>query len=275
MYELISIIIPCYNQAQYLDECLQSVLNQTYTNWECIIVDDGSSDNTKEIVRKWIEKDNRFKYLHKQNGGLSSARNAGIEIAGGEWILPLDSDDKISNRYLELAEKVFDKNYKIIYCKAEKFGIVNEFWELPDFTLKAFAQTNIIFCTAFFRKKSWKEVGGYDTSMLYGLEDWEFWIALLKNGGNVYRINDICFYYRIKENSMITELSQSRKTMMLFKIEKKHLDFFHEHLGSMHQLNYEMIQNQKQAQYYSIQLNKLINSKRYQLTEKILSIFRR
>nr|WP_315030737.1 glycosyltransferase family A protein [uncultured Chryseobacterium sp.] len=275
MAPTISIIVPCYNQAQYLDECLQSVLDQTYSNWECIIVDDGSPDNTKEITEKWVEKDNRFTYLHKQNGGLSSARNAGIEIAKGEWILPLDADDKIGDRYLELAEKEFDKDYKVIYCKAEKFGMVNELWELPDFSQKALAKTNIIFCTALFKKKDWEERGGYDTHMLHGLEDWEFWISLLKNGGNVYRIDEVCFYYRIKENSMITELSQSRKTMMLFYIEKKHLDFFHQYLGSMHQLNYEMEQNQKKTEYYSSQLQKLINSKRYQLTERIFSIFRR
>ncbi|MET3034942.1 glycosyltransferase family A protein [Chryseobacterium sp. NRRL B-14859] len=275
MSEFISIIIPCYNQAIYLDECLQSVLDQTYSNWECIIVDDGSPDNTKEVTEKWIEKDNRFQYLHKQNGGLSSARNAGIEVAKGEWILPLDADDKISSRYLELAQKEFDKDYTVIYCKAEKFGVDNEFWVLPDFSQQALAQTNIIFCTAFYKKKSWEKVGGYDTNMLYGLEDWEFWISLLKNGGNVYRIDEVCFYYRTKENSMITELSQTRKTMMLFHIEKKHLDFFHQHLGSMHHLNYEKEQNQKKAEYYHNQLQKLINSKRYQLTEKIFSIFRR
>ena len=92
---LISVIVPCYNQAQYLDECLQSVLDQTYQNWECIIVNDGSPDNTEEIALQWTAKDPRFTYLKKENGGLSSARNAGIEVAQGEWIQFLDCDDKI------------------------------------------------------------------------------------------------------------------------------------------------------------------------------------
>ena len=109
---LISVVVPCYNQAQYLDECLQSVLNQTYQDWECIIVNDGSPDNTEEIAKNWVEKDTRFIYLSKENGGLSSARNAGIEIAKGEWILPLDADDKIGERYLELAEKEFENDIK-------------------------------------------------------------------------------------------------------------------------------------------------------------------
>ena len=81
----ISIIVPCYNQVQYLDECLQSVLDQTYTNWECLIIDDGSPDNTEDLAKIWVEKDERFHYFKKENGGVSSARNFGIEKAKGGY----------------------------------------------------------------------------------------------------------------------------------------------------------------------------------------------
>ena len=104
---LISVIVPCYNQAQYLDECLQSVLDQTYTDWECIIVNDGSPDHTEEIAKKWVEKDTRFIYLFKENGGLSSARNAGIEIAKGEWIQFLDCDDILKKEKFEISTNFF------------------------------------------------------------------------------------------------------------------------------------------------------------------------
>ena len=97
---LISIIVPCYNQAHFLNEVLQSVLDQSYSNWECIIVNDGSPDNTEEIALVWCTKDKRFRYVKKENGGLSSARNAGITISQGEYILPLDADDKIYPSYL-------------------------------------------------------------------------------------------------------------------------------------------------------------------------------
>jgi len=90
---LVSIIIPCYNQANYLTYSLASVLEQTYTNWECIIVNDGATDNTKEVAKEWCAKDNRFVYVEKQNGGLSSARNAGINVAKGDYIQFLDADD--------------------------------------------------------------------------------------------------------------------------------------------------------------------------------------
>ncbi|RXM52018.1 MULTISPECIES: glycosyltransferase family 2 protein [unclassified Chryseobacterium] len=213
MNPLISIIVPCYNQAVYLDECLESVLQQTYQNWECIIVNDGSPDNTEDFAGKWVERDSRFHYLHKENGGLSSARNAGIDIAKGEWILPLDADDKISPVYLELAEKEFNKGYTVIYCEAEKFGVESGKWILPDYNTQTLALRNIIFCSAFFKRTDWEKAGGYDTSLIYGLEDWEFWISILKDGGKVYRINHVCFYYRIKENSMIKDMISNNGDM--------------------------------------------------------------
>lgn len=100
---LVSIIVPCYNQAQYLDEALHSVLSQTYHDWECIIVNDGSPDHTEEVAKKWVKKDNRFIYLKKENGGLSSARNSGIENAKGEYIQFLDSDDFLDKNKLEMS----------------------------------------------------------------------------------------------------------------------------------------------------------------------------
>lgn len=91
--ELVSVIIPIYNVEQYLDRCLASILNQTYTNIEIILVDDGSTDNSGKICDEYVKKDNRIKVIHKKNGGLSSARNAGLDIAIGKYIKFVDSDD--------------------------------------------------------------------------------------------------------------------------------------------------------------------------------------
>ena len=107
---LISVIVPCYNQAQYLDECLQSVLDQTYTDWECIIVNDGSPDHTEEIAKKWVEKDTRFIYLSKENGGLSDARNVGIQASSGSYIALVDSDDLIAQSFIEELYEVKQQN---------------------------------------------------------------------------------------------------------------------------------------------------------------------
>ena len=115
---LVSIIIPCYNQAQYLAEALESVLNQTHQVWECIIVNDGSPDNTEEVAMEWCKKDTRITYLKKANAGLSAARNSGIAIAQAEFILPLDADDKLGYNYISLALKEFelDSTIKVVYC---------------------------------------------------------------------------------------------------------------------------------------------------------------
>ena len=98
MNNLVSIIIPCYNQGIFLAQTLESVLNQVHKDWECIIVNDGSTDNSAEIANIWCEKDNRFKLINKPNGGLSSARNAGLDHAAGNWIQFLDSDDILSEK---------------------------------------------------------------------------------------------------------------------------------------------------------------------------------
>lgn len=234
----VSIIVPCYNQAQYLDECLESVLAQTFQDWECIIVNDGSTDNTQEISKNWIEKDNRFKYIYKQNSGLSAARNTGIENAIGEFILPLDADDKIASEYCKLAIEEFKKDLdlKVVYCNAEKFGEETGEWILGNFSLEALAKFNLIFCSAIFKKTDCHNVGGFDVKMVYGLEDWEFWIAILKNGGNVKKIEQVCFFYRVKKDSMVTELKDEKLKYSYEYMSIKHVDFFVKHLGSFKSL---------------------------------------
>lgn len=204
---LISVIVPCYNQSIYMDECLQSVLDQTYQNWECIIVNDGSPDNTEEVALQWTKKDPRFIYLKKENGGLSSARNAGIEITKGEWILPLDCDDKIGSQYLELASAQFDKDYTVIYCEAEFFGDKEGKWELPIYEYNRILINNLIFCSGLFKKQDWITVGGYDINLKYGREDWDFWLCILNSNSNVFKLDYCGFYYRRKSDSMDVELN--------------------------------------------------------------------
>lgn len=235
---LISVIVPCYNQAQYLDECLQSVLDQTYQDWECIIVNDGSPDNTEEITKQWTEKDARFKYLYKENGGLSSARNAGIEIAKGEWILPLDADDKIGKQYLELAEKEFDQGYTVIYCEAEFFGAKVGKWELPYYTYERILIDNIIFCAGFFQKKEWINCMGYDENLKHGREDWDFWLSILDRNKTVYKICYLGFFYRRKDISMDVVINQDPQILKSVKkfIFIKHYDKYVHQFGDFYTL---------------------------------------
>jgi len=229
----ISVIVPCYKQAEFLDECIDSVIDQTFQNWECIIVDDGSPDNTEEISKAWCKKDSRIKYYKKINEGLSKARNYGINLAVGTYILPLDADDKIGKQYMELALPYFenDNNVKIVYCRAELFGIMQGEWKLPEYSFKKLITKNIIFCSAFFYKTEWERIGGYDINMIKGLEDWEFWINMLKNGGEVVKIDTVQFYYRKKQTSMTSDTMLNIKELTDYVCEK-HISVYNKIIGN-------------------------------------------
>lgn len=223
---LISVIVPCYKQAQYLDECLQSVYEQTYQHWECIIVNDGSPDHTEEVAERWLKKDKRFKYIYKENGGLSSARNAGIREARGEWILPVDADDKIGDKYLELAEKEFFNDPTVVYCNAELFGIVKKKWNLPNYDYNKIKYANQIFCSGLYKKKDWEKINGYDENLKHGREDWEFWIAILNEKSLVIKLEYFGFYYRKKYNSMDITINKNQDLLNISEnyIYVKHID---------------------------------------------------
>lgn len=116
----ISVIVPVYNVEKYLDKCVQSIVNQTYTNLEIILVDDGSSDNCPEICDTWAEKDSRIKVIHKKNGGVSSARNAGLDTATGDYIGFIDSDDYPDKDMYSYLISLFDQTVDIVRCTYRK-----------------------------------------------------------------------------------------------------------------------------------------------------------
>lgn len=235
---LVSIIVPCYNQSQYLDEALQSVMQQFYKDWECIIVNDGSTDSTEEIAKKWVSKDVRFKFINQSNLGVSAARNTGVKFSKGSFVLCLDADDLISGDYIQLAIEAFLNNtdLSLVYSKAEKFGEQKGKWDLPEFSLKRLAQSNIIFNAAFFKKEDWQRIGGFDENMKEGLEDWEFWINLLKDGAQVFQIPKVCFFYRINKQSRNRSILSSHYKTLYEYISKKHIDFFIKQIGSYPEL---------------------------------------
>ena len=205
----VSVIIPCYNQGQFVDETVQSVLNQTLQDFEIIIVNDGSTEkNTINILKQYSHP--KLKIINTDNQGLASARNNGIKESSGKYILPLDADDKIGNKYLELAVNILDKNSDIgiVYCNAEFFGARNGLWQLPKYTESRMLWTNCIFCTAMYRKEDWQKVNGYNQNMVYGYEDWNFWLSLIEIDCKVYKLEETLFFYRkhFKISSMHKDL---------------------------------------------------------------------
>ena len=115
--DLISIIVPCYNAEKYIKKCIETIKNQTYKNLEVLLINDGSKDNTEKIIKKETSKDKRFKYYYKENGGLSDARNYGLDKFTGEYICFIDSDDYIEPNFIEeLYNCIKNNNCKISVC---------------------------------------------------------------------------------------------------------------------------------------------------------------
>jgi glycosyltransferase involved in cell wall biosynthesis len=228
----VSIIVPCYKQAHFLNESLQSVLSQVYTNWECIIVNDGSPDNTETVAQQWCARDSRFKYLKKENGGLSSARNAGIAISKGEYILPLDTDDVLHGDYLEKLIPVLsnDESLGIVSCYTKFFSTnikATTFDLIPQGTnWRYLLYVNQLIATSLYRKECWEIVGGYDESMNKGFEDWEFWINISKRDWNYEIIPEFLFYYRKSKQSMLTATIQNHAEEVKCYIFTKHKELY-------------------------------------------------
>jgi glycosyltransferase involved in cell wall biosynthesis len=241
---LVSVIVPCYKQAEFLSEALDSVLAQTCQNWECIIINDGSPDNTEDVSRQYLAKDSRFKYIKQENQGLSAARNAGIRNSSGKYILPLDSDDKIGAEYLTkaVAALEMDSQLNLVYCRSDFFGEKRCEWTLPDYSPAELLVRNLIFSCAVFRRADFDRAGGYDESFRHGYEDWDFWISILLPDGKVLKLPKILFFYRIRNASMVHSLSSEKIIANGFKIYEKHKDMYLRFWGSPQQC---LIENQR------------------------------
>ena len=210
---IVSIIIPSYNQGPYLAEALESVLAQTYTNWECIIVDDGSHDNTAEVAKSYCEKDARIKYLYQENSGVSAARNNGVAHSKGEYILPLDGDDKIAPEFLELTlrEIIKDRNIRVVYTDVQYFDARNDVYKLPPFSIEQLLGMNVMCVTSLFRREDYEKAGGFNINMKEGFEDWDFFVSMFQDGiGTAVKIPKVLFYYRRKPVSRNNSASQAK-----------------------------------------------------------------
>jgi glycosyltransferase involved in cell wall biosynthesis len=229
MKPVVSIIVPCYNYAEYLPDALDSILAQTYTDWECIIINDGSPDNTEEVALKYCERDKRFKYLYKENGGHSSARNFGIRHSCGKYILPLDADDKISGEFLRDAVETIEKDNEIIIVTThtQLFGEVEKVIKMGAYDFKSLLIVNFLFATNLFRRTDFDKTNGYDETMLV-FEDWNLWINLLKKGGKVVELPFVGYYYRQKSNSIFREGVKDGKRIFedLFKLYSNNIDIY-------------------------------------------------
>jgi glycosyltransferase involved in cell wall biosynthesis len=211
----VSVIIPCYNHAQFLPEAVESVVKQTFRDWECIIVNDGSPDNTSGIARELIAKyhDKKIILLEKKNGGLADARNFGIEHSTGDYILPLDADDKMYPEMLRKTVAILDAHPETAIACTHLMRLNDETGESSLITYRDYAPEEILLydCYAYcslYRREVWQAVGGYNTNMVWGYEDWDFWVGTFEKGFFAKRVPEPLCVYRSKETSMVTEASK-------------------------------------------------------------------
>ena len=209
--ERVSVIMPCYNDGQYIEEALYSLRAQTYLNWELIVIDDGSDEPETLRVLEQLEEMPYVRLLHTNHVRPAGARNAGIRAARGTYILPLDADDTIEPTYMEKAVRILYENPSVgvVYCRADLFGEQSGPWYLPDYSLRAMLQDNIVFVTSMFRREDWERVGGFNTNMHAGMEDYDFWLSILELDREVVQIPEVLFHYRIKPKSRTTGFQDS------------------------------------------------------------------
>ena len=207
---LFSIIIPCYNQAHFLPDCLDSLLEQNYQQWEAFVVNDGSTDDTSEVVKRYALKDRRIRLIEKNNGGLSSARNYGLQFAIGERIIFLDSDDFL---YQECLEKVAfvekESNHRDLiqygysYITENKERILVHIDAVNNEQMSTDILTrNLGPCHSICISKSLSNVIGLFDESLNSIEDWDYWMRAIKAGGKPKIIKQPLAYYRYSKNSM-------------------------------------------------------------------------
>jgi hypothetical protein len=255
---LVSIIIPCYNDAQYIEQSVNSALSQTYPNIEVIVVDDGSNAETKAVLRKLEPK--LTKLITQENQGQSTARNIGIKEAKSNYILVLDSDDFFEPTFCEKAMTFFleKKDIKLITCFVNR--IIDkkkiDIFKPIGGDISQFLSNNQATGSCMFLKSDFENINGYDELMRKGFEDWEFYIRLLKEGGKAYVIEEPLFNYRLRKDSTTAKANQIKYKLLQY-IYFKHQDLYKENyeLFIMHLLSRiereenEKIKNTERLEY--------------------------
>lgn len=237
---LISIVIPIYNAEKYLEECLNSIKNQTYKNFEVIMVNDGSKDDSETICMNFLRSDSRFRYLKKENGGVSSARNVGLDNVEGDYITFIDADDWVDENYLDLLITTVEKNHSdivvssykqfnnidVFYLRAyslqEKYLLNFERMNRDDFLtiFPKLMSTNVCFNNAvakLFRKELVNDLR-FDTSIKYG-EDLDFYFRLYLTVDSISYVDEPTYVYRVHGDSTTSNFNQehAEQELNIFK----------------------------------------------------------
>ena len=266
----VTIIIPCYNDGQYIIEALQSIYNQTLLPEEIIVVDDGSNSETKKILKSINHP--LVQIIYQENKGVSAARNLAISLAQTDYIVNLDADDYYESTFIEKAVLLLNSNKEIMavssYCRIFKNNITIEIIKPSGGMLKDFIVINNGRASTMFRKKCWRVAGGFDEKMQDGYEDWEFWIAILKQGGTVHIIKEVLSHYRIKK------VSRDQKALKNYDFELRQYIYFKHKEVYENYLDFYVSQLLRQNSLLRSSIYKVRSSKEFSIGKFILSPLR-
>lgn len=223
--ELVSVIIPCYNSGYTIEKTISSVKDQSWKNIEIIVVDDGSNIKTTTSVLNSLGDD--VILLKQKNLGLPAARNAGIKLAKGDYILPLDADDWIDPEMISrlMNELYLNKNARYAYCdiclEGDSSGILSRSY---NFFEQLFIN-QLPYCI-LFKKDLWVEMGGYDETLKKGYEDWEFNIRMGCYGYYPIHLNQALFHYRVSKTGMLISKSNRLHGQIWLLIQNKNIKVY-------------------------------------------------
>ena len=277
---MISIIVPVYNVETYLEECLDSIQNQSYTDLEVILVNDGSTDGSQAICEHYCQTDKRFRLMNQTNQGLSAARNKGVEISTGEYIVFVDSDDIIKTNYLEKLMQYMTEDVDIVECifTVKKMEFLNENIETTTIIFEGDSNEAVKFfpnhtlnvnaVTKLYRREIVEAVPYIDGVIF---EDVYCGIGMLKYIRKIIKIDYKGYYYRQRQAS-IMHRTFTPKNLDIFTVSDKLLEMYSDreellpyiasflvHLATMHYQDYirkgnpyAKVYNQKLAEYVAI-----------------------
>ena len=259
-YGKVSIIVPVYNVEKYFDKCIESIIRQTYKNIEIIIVDDGSKDNSGIIADEYAKTDSRIKVFHSENRGLSFARNCGLKYATGDFLCFVDSDDYISEEYIEkMLDSAIEKDADMIFCnyyncyvnKNRPSSKLIKYKEIKEFTPEEFLERLYYYPGSFsiVWNKMYRRDLFRDTEFADMLcEDAQIMLSLADNSKRIFFIPEILYYYRRRKSSII-----NGKKEIILKYEMK---WVKNHMERLEASNRERLFSMAQKLYISKILEK-------------------